>query len=104
VLEHEGVVVARQQRVDRHRHQAGVERAEEGGDEVDAVVHHHQHALFAAQPEREQAGGAAAHPLAELGVAQALGVIDVGELGRALRVQREQPGRGVEALGRRLGE
>jgi hypothetical protein len=102
VREHVGVVVGRQQRVDRDRHDAGVQRAEKGDREVDAVVHRQQHAVFATQPEALQPGGAAPHALVELAIGQARRVVDVGELVAALRVDGEQLRGDVEALGQRL--
>ena len=66
VLQHVGVVVGGQQRVHGHRHQAGVHRAEEAHRPVVAVVHQQQHALFAPDAQRAQAGGDAAHALVEL--------------------------------------
>ena len=55
VREHVGVVVGGQQRVDRDRHDAGVERAEERHRPVDGVVQAKQHALLAAQAQRRAA-------------------------------------------------
>jgi hypothetical protein len=101
VRQHEGVVVGRQQRVHRHRHHAGVQRAEEGDRPVGGVVHQQQHALLAAQAGCEQGGGAAARALLELRVADAAGVVDVGVLAAAPGIQREEVAREVEALGRR---
>ena len=101
VLQHVGVVVGRQQGVDGHRHQAGVQAAQEGHRPVQPVVHQQQHALLAAQHQAQQAGGQAAHALVELAVAQGAAVVGKGGLGGALGVGGQQVGGEVEALGRR---
>jgi hypothetical protein len=101
VLQHVGVVVGRQQGVDGHRHQAGVQAAQEGHRPVQPVVHQQQHALLAAQHQAQQAGGQAAHAFVELAVAQGAAVVGKGGLGGALGVGGQQVGGEVEALGRR---
>ena len=104
VREHVGVVVGRQQRVDRHRHDAGVERAEEGDRPVDRVVHQQQHALLAPQPEARSAAAQRAHALVELAVGERAAVVDVRDLVAARRVAREQVRGEIEPrAGRRLG-
>ena len=80
VLQHVGVVVGGEQRVHRHRHEAGVDRAEKAHRPVVAVVHQQQHALLAPQAQRAQAGGQAAHAVVEFAVAQRAEVVDEGGL------------------------
>ena len=63
VLEHVGVVVGGEQGVHRHRHHAGVQRAQKADHPVAAVVHQQQHALLALDAQRAQARGHTAHPL-----------------------------------------
>jgi hypothetical protein len=76
VLEHVGVVVGGEQRVHGHRHDAGMDGAEEGHRPVGAVQHQQQHALLAPDAERAQARGAALHALGKTAVAQAAGIVD----------------------------
>jgi hypothetical protein len=99
VFQHVGVVVGGQQRVHRHRHDAGVHRAQEGHRPVQAVVHQQQHAFLALEAQRTQPGRQAAHAVFELAVAQAAAVVDEGGLARgALRVAGQQVLREVEAV------
>ena len=98
MLQHVGVVGDGQQGVDRHRHDAGVQRTEKRDRKVDAVVQHHQHALFAPHAEAQQAGREAPNALVELAVEQRRRIVDVGELVGALSIQREQVPRRVETL------
>jgi hypothetical protein len=58
--EHVGILVARQQRIERDRHDPGADRAEEDDGKIRRVVHRHRDAVLAAQAEpREQAREAA---------------------------------------------
>jgi hypothetical protein len=101
VREHVGIVVGGQQRVDGHRHDAGVHRAEEGHRPVGAVQHQQQHPLLAPHAGRRAAGGHAANPLVELAVTQRALVVDEGDLGGAAALLQQVLGE-VEALrGRR---
>ncbi len=90
VLQHIGVVVGGEQRVDRHGHDAGVHRAEEAHGPVVAIVHQQQHAFFAMDAEGLQRGGNAADALGQLAVAHRAVVVDVGGLAGPLRVARDQ--------------
>src|SRR5690606_19967728 len=54
--------------------------------------------------QRQQPGRAAAHAVGELAVGHALVVVDVGDLAGARRIELQQVGREVEALGRRRGQ
>ncbi|KAG0923697.1 hypothetical protein G6F31_019403 [Rhizopus arrhizus] len=85
-----GVVIRRQQGIDRHRHYAGVQCAQEHHGPVGRVLHQQQDALFAAQPQLAQGARHAGHPLRQFAIAQLARVVDVGGFGRARRVQRGQ--------------
>ena len=103
MLQHVGVVVSGQHRVDGDRHHAGVQRAQKGHRPVVAVEHQQQHALFAAQADGAQAGGQAAGALGQGAVAQAALVVDEGRLVGAAGVGVEQVLREVETGRRRQG-
>jgi len=102
VREHVGVVIRGQQRVDRHRHHAGVQRAEKGHRPVGVVVHQQQHALLAAQAAGSERRRAAPRAHLELPVAEPAGIVEVRGLARARRVQCEKVAGKVEALGQGL--
>ncbi len=101
VRQHVGVVVGGEQGVHRHRHDAGIEAAEEGDRPLVGVEHQQQHALLAPDAEPEQGRGEAPRPLLELAVAQAGAIVDVGDLGGAAGVDLEQVLRKIQRLGRR---
>ena len=63
---HVSVVVRLPQRVQRHRHGAHLDRAEEAVDELGAVVNQQQHALFRPHREAAQRAGEAVHLVQEL--------------------------------------
>lgn len=94
-----GVVVRRQQGVDGHRHDAGVQRAQKGHRPVHRVVHHHEDAFFAAQAQLAQGAAEAGHALGQLAVAEPALVIDIGCLGGARRVQRGQMAGEIQLVG-----
>jgi hypothetical protein len=98
VLEHVGVVVGGQQRVDRHRHQPGVHRAEEAHRPVVAVLHQQQHTLFALDAQCPQSAGQPAHALVECAIGQCAEVVEESGLVGAGGVQRQQVLREVEGL------
>ena len=98
MLEHVGVVVGGEQGVHRHRHHAGVQRAQEAHGPVQVVEHQQQHAFLAAQAQRTQAGADAAHALVQFAVAQAAVVVDEGRDGGTRRIGLQQVGGEVEAL------
>ena len=102
VLEHVGVVVRREQRVDRHRDDARVERAEKGLRPVVGVLHEQQHALLAADAQRAQPRRDAARAVGERAVGQRAEVVDERGLGGPIRVRGEQVLREVEGVRRRL--
>ena len=83
MLQHVGVVIGSQQGIHGYRHQAGVHGTQKAHRPVAAVVHQYQHALFAANALRPQAGGDAAHAVFELAVGQAAVVVNEGGLGGA---------------------
>ena len=72
VVEHEAVIVGGEQRVDRHRHHAGLDRAEECRRPIDGIEEAQQHALLAAEPERTQHVAEALHALGEVAVGPSL--------------------------------
>jgi hypothetical protein len=83
VAEYVGVLLGRQQRVEAHRHDAGLDRAPERGRKVHRVEQQQRDARLA----RNAVGGEqAAHAVGarrELAVGQRLGGIDEGRLGAA---------------------
>ena len=87
ILQHEAVVVFGQQRVDRHRDDAGLDGAEERGRPVDGVEEADQHALFAADVERAQHMAEALDPRRQRRVGVAAAVIDIGDLVAAAGIE-----------------
>ena len=79
ILQHEAVVVLGEQRIDRHRDDAGLDGAEERGRPIDGVGEAHQHALFAAHVERAQHMTEALDPRRQRRIAVAAAVIDIGD-------------------------
>ena len=102
VGQHIGILIRRQQRVERHRHDAGADRAEKDGRKVDRVEHDHRHALFAADAEPAQHVGDAAALLLQIAIAEFGDGIGEGELARAALVDIaiEQPGHRIVRTGR----
>ncbi|MHC2190138.1 hypothetical protein ACVJF1_002771 [Bradyrhizobium diazoefficiens] len=92
-----GVLVRGQQRVERHRHDAGADRAQEHDREIDRIEHDHRHALLAADAETAQHVGGAAALALELAIGQPRDGVVEGELVAAplLDVTVEQPGHRV---------
>ena len=80
VLELVLVVRRREQRVQRHRHDAGLDRAEEQRHPVRRVEHRDGDALLALDAEPAQRVGGAVDALGELRVGAAARVVDVGDL------------------------
>src|SRR5229473_3027739 len=74
------VIGRRQECVHRHRHDAGLDRAEEQRRPVAAIEHGDRNALLACNVERAQGAGGAIDPLGELREGTAAGVVDVGDL------------------------
>jgi hypothetical protein len=52
--QHIGILVGGQKRIQRYRHHAGTDRAQEHDREIDRVEHHHRHPLLAADAEPAQ--------------------------------------------------
>ena len=97
VGQHIGILIRRQQRVERHRHDAGADRAEKHDRKIDRVQHDHRHALLAADAEPAQhVGGAAALPL-QFAIAEIGDGVGEGELVATALVDIavEQPGHRV---------
>ena len=76
VVEHEGVIVLGQKRVDRHGDDAGLDGAEECGRPIDGVGEADEDALFAADAERAQRMAEALDALGKLAVAVAAAMVD----------------------------
>ena len=66
IVDHEAIVVGAQHRVDRHRNDARLDRAEEGVDELRAVLDQHQDAFARADAERFEHVAAAVDSFGEL--------------------------------------
>ena len=90
VLQHEGVIVGGEQGVNRHRHDAGVQRPEKAHRPVVDVVHQQQHALFTPHATGQQRPRQARRLLGQRAVAQAALVVNVGGLAGTLLVEREE--------------
>ena len=92
-----GVLIRGQQRVERHRHDAGADRAQEHDREVDRIQHDHRHALFAADAEPAQHVGGAARLALELAIGEPGNSVVEDELvaPALLDVTVEQPGHRV---------
>ena len=90
---HVSVLIRGQQRVERHRHDAGADRAEKDSGKVDCVEHDHRDPLFAADAEPAQHVGDPAGLLLQLAVGQFGDGIGESQLGPAafLDIAVEQP-------------
>ena len=88
-----GVLLRRQQRVERHRHDAGADRAQKHDREIDGVEHDHGDALFAAHAEPAQHVGGAAALLLQIAIGEFGRAVGIGELVAAplLDIAVEQP-------------
>ncbi|MHC2705400.1 hypothetical protein ACVMHZ_008563 [Bradyrhizobium liaoningense] len=91
------VLVRGQQRVERHRHDAGADRAQEHDREIDGIQHDHRHALLAADAKPAQHVGSAPGLARELAIGEPRDGVVEGELAGAafLDVTVEQPGHRV---------
>ena len=87
VVEHEAVIVLGHQRVDRHRHDARLDRAEEGGRPIDGVEQADEDALLAADAERAQHVAEALDALGKLAIGPAAARIDKGEFAGAAGIE-----------------
>ena len=94
--EHVDIVGGREQRVRDHRHDARVERAEEGNRQRNGIEHDEQYALFGMHAERAQCAREAPRAFLEFTVGGAAGVVDIGGFGGACFVQPKQVGREIE--------
>src|SRR5579885_2558134 len=87
VLEHEAIIVLGHQRIDRHRDDAGLDGAEEGGRPVDRVEEADQDALFAPDAERAQHMTEAFDARGKITVGVFAAMIDIGNLVGATGVE-----------------
>ena len=97
VGQHIGILIRGQQRVERHRHDAGADGAEKHDREIDRVEHDHGDALFAADAKTAQhVGGAARLPL-QFAIAEFGNGVGEGEFFAAafIDIAIEQPGHRV---------
>ena len=101
MLEHVGVVVGGEHRVDRDRNDACEERPQEDDRPVVRVEHEDKHALLALDACVLQRGRATADALIERAVGQRAHVVDEGDLVSAPRVRLEEMPGEVENLRRR---
>ena len=101
IRQHIGVLIRRQQRVERHRHHPGADRAEKHHREIDGVEHDHGDALFAADAETAQHVGDAAALLLQRAVGQFGNRVGEGELAAAalIDIAVEQPTHGIIGTG-----
>ena len=101
IRQHIGILIRGQQRIERHRHDAGADRAEEHDRKIDGIQHDHRHALFAADAEPAQHVGDAAALLLQIAIAEFGNGVGEGELGPAALVDIavEQPGHRVVGTG-----
>jgi len=90
VAQHVAVVLGGEQGVEGHRHDAGVQGAQEAGDPVIAVVHQQQHTLLAPQAQGAQGIRGAADALGHLPIAELTEVVDQGRLVAAPGIAADQ--------------
>ena len=97
IRQHIGVLIGGQQRVERHRHDAGADRAEKHDRKICCVEHDHRDALFAADTKTAQQIGEAAALLLQIAIGQLGNRIDEGEFFRPpfVDIAVEQPGHGI---------
>jgi hypothetical protein len=77
--QHIGILIRIQQRIERHRHDAGTDRAEKHRGKIDGVEHDHRHAFLAANAEPAQQVGDAAALLLQAAIGQLVNGIGEGE-------------------------
>ena len=94
IRQHIGVLIRGQKRIERHRHDAGADRAEKHRWEIDRVQHDHGDPLFAADAEPAQHVGDAAALFLQFAIGQFGHGIGEGELCPAalIDIAVEQPG------------
>ena len=87
VGQHEAIVVLGEQRIDRHRDDAGLQAAEKRGRPVDGVEQRQQHALFALDAEPAQRRAETRHAIGQLAVGVRAARVDIGRLVGAAGVE-----------------
>ena len=94
IRQHVGILIRGQQRIERHRHDAGADRAQKHRRKIHGVEHDHRHALFAADAEPAQHVGDAAALLLQIAVGQFGDGVGEGEFCAAalIDIAVEQPG------------
>ena len=94
IRQHIGVLFGGQQRVERHRHHAGADRAEKHRRKINGVEHDHRHAFFAADAETAQHIGDAAALLLQFAIGQFGNGVGEGEFFGPpfIDIAVEQPG------------
>ena len=94
IRQHIGVLIRGQQRVERHRHDAGADRAEKHRRKIHGVEHDHRDPLFAADAEPAQHIGDAAALLLQFAIGQFGNGVGEGEFAAAafIDIAVEQPG------------
>ena len=102
MLQHVGVVVRCQQRIDCHRHDAGVDGAQKADRPVVAVLHQQEHTLFALDTQRTKTRCHTAHPFVQRAVGEGAPIINERRLRRTLRIDRQQVLREIESIARRI--
>ncbi len=70
VGEHIGILIRGEQRIQRHRHHTGADRAQEHDREIDRVEHDHRHPLLAADAETAQQVGKATRLSLQLAIGE----------------------------------
>jgi hypothetical protein len=101
IRQHIGVLIRGQQRVERHWHHAGADRAEKHDRKIDRVEHDHGDPLFAADPETAQEIGEAAALLLQAPISQFGNGVGEGELfpPSFVDIAVEQPGHRIVGTG-----
>ena len=79
VLEHVGIVVLSQQRIDGYRDGARLDAAQEHHREIDGVVHAHENALLSLDSERAQDVGEGRTARIEFPKGQGTPIIDISD-------------------------
>ena len=87
VGQHVLVIFRRQQRVDRDRHDAGLDGAEERHRPIDGIMHRDEDAVFHAHVHRQQRAAEAIDPFREFAERILPAVVDVGGLAGAACLQ-----------------
>ena len=80
VGQHETVVILGEQRIDRHRHDAGLQTAEKRRRPVDGIEQRQQYALLAPDAEAAQCGAETRDAIGELAIGMRTARVDIGRL------------------------